>query len=164
MAQQWHPRPSSRRPATSPSPRRVREGRRLAAEGSRRALFTASHRDDGINDADRLWCGHGVAIVLPDDLLDNLRGVGIDPITGEDVPVLPPQRLRLLLSPAPMWPLDPFSAKRSVAAFVEDVPNDESSSSDSEIDFCRNSYETYCSARVHQMTRSLASIKTSPLT
>ena len=83
-------------------------------------------------------CGHGVAVVLPDDLLDNLRGVGIDPITGEDVPVLPPQRLRLLLSPAPMWPLDPFSAKRSVAAFVEDVPTDApSESSDSEIDFCR---------------------------
>jgi hypothetical protein len=76
--------------------------------------------------------------VLPGDLLDNLRGVGIDPITGEEVPVLPPQRRRLLLSPAPMWPLDPFSAKRSVAAFVEDVPGDESSSSDSEIDFCKN--------------------------
>ena len=55
-----------------------------------RALFTASHRDDGVNDADRLWCGHGIAIVLPGDLLDNLRGVGIGPITGEDVPVLPP--------------------------------------------------------------------------
>ena len=67
------------------------------------------HRDDGVNDVDRLWCGHGVAIILPDDLLDNLRGVGIDPITGEDVPVLPPQRLRLLLlSPAPMWPIRPL--------------------------------------------------------
>ena len=115
----------------------LEKGGALPLKEACRALFTASHRDDGVNDADRLWCGHGVAIVLPDDLLDNLRGVGIDPITGEDVPVLPPPRLRLLLSPAPMWPLDPFSAKRSVAAFVEDVPGDESSSSDSEVDFCK---------------------------
>ena len=104
------------------------KGAALPLKEACRALFTASHRDDGINDADRLWCGHGVAIVLPDDLLDNLRGVGIDPITGEDVPVLPPNGYcsssrcgpRSLLAKRP-WPL------------VEDVPGDESSSSDSEI-------------------------------
>ena len=41
----------------------LEEGRRLALKEACRALFTASHRDDGINDADRLWCGHGVAII-----------------------------------------------------------------------------------------------------
>lgn len=86
-----------------------------------RALFTCSHRDDGINDADRLWTGHGISVVLPGALLDRLRGVGVDSMTGDAIPVLPFQRLRLLLSLAPTWPLDTFSAKRSVAAFVEDV-------------------------------------------
>ena len=50
----------------------LEKGAALPLKEACRALFTASHRDDGINDADRLWCGHGVAIILPDDLLDNL--------------------------------------------------------------------------------------------
>ena len=116
----------------------LEKGAALPLKEACRALFTASHRDDGVNDADRLWCGHGVAIVLPDDLLDNLRGVGMDPMTNEDVPVLPPLTITLTLTSADVANR-PLLRKRSVAAFVEDVPNDEpDESSDSEIDFCRN--------------------------